>query len=546
MSNDKSLLLPTLISERARQQPERVFLNEVGGASLTYGEYNDAVLRWTSAFRRLGVTEGDRVVTMLPTGAAPLCAWLGLAWLRAIEVPCNTAYQGRMLGYLIRNSGAETIVIAARYLQQLAEVVGDLDHVRTVVVVGGDGRDVVLPCRVVDEQDFLAGVTPAVGLTGPDHSDIGVLFYTGGTTGPSKGVLSPWGQLYTQAICSMSLENLSKDDSFYIPFPMHHWSARTPMYVMALVNGRVVTRERFDTGSFWADIDDYSCTTAALIGPMAAFLWQQERREEDAKHALHNVIIGPLPPYVDEFKARFDVRVFTSYGSTEQGPAIYAGSDTSSGNWKSCGKLRLGYPGFEVRVVDASDYEVGPGEIGELIVRANEPWSMNLGYFGMPDETVKAWRNGWFHTGDAFSYDTEGNFYFVDRANDCIRRRGENISSFEVESEVNAHPLIVESAAIGVPSEYVEEEIKVIAIVKSGATLTPEELIEFLVPRMPRFMVPRYVEFVAEFPKTEAALRVQKYLLRNNALNESTWDREKARIDLPTQSDRRTRPSPGR
>jgi crotonobetaine/carnitine-CoA ligase len=524
--------MPAVIAERARSNPDRLFLQEVGGPSLTYGEFHDAVLRWSSAFRRIGVTSGDQVVTMLPTGATALCAWLGLAWLRAIEVPCNTAYQGRMLRYLIQQSGAETMVIADRYIAQLADVAGDLDHLRTVIVAGGDGQGAQLPCRTVTETDFLAGADRPDDLTGPEPWDVGVLFYTGGTTGPSKGVMSPWGQLYTQAICCIPPDDLSEDDSFYVPFPMNHWSARTPIYLMALVNGRVVTRERFDTSAFWSDIDTYGCTSGVLIGPMTSFLWQQAPSEDDSKHSLKNVIIGPLPPYVDEFRARFGVRVTTSYGSTEQGPAIHAGWSPSAANWKSCGRLRQGFPGFEVRVVDDEDYEVGPGEVGELIVRASEPWTMNLGYFGMPAESAHAWRNGWFHTGDAFTRDENGCFYFVDRAKDCIRRRGENISSFEVETEVNSHPLIVESAAIGVPSEHAEEEIKVVAIIKPGANLTPEELIAFLAQRMPRFMIPRYIEFVTELPKTDAALRVQKYLLRRDPLNATTWDREQAGMKL--------------
>jgi carnitine-CoA ligase len=524
----KPLLLPALIAQQARQDPERTFVQEVGGASLTLAAFNDAVLRWADAYRRLGVAAGDRVVTMLPASAAASCAWLGLTWRRAIEVPCNVAYRGRMLGYLADNAEAETMVIADRYLPQLAEVIGDLKHVQTVVVVGGDHDDVELPCRVVEENEFFAEAMPADDLPEPELSDICALFYTSGTTGPSKGVLSPWGQIYVQATTVMPLEDLvDGEEAWYMPYPMHHIAGKSPVFTMALVNGRVVIRERFDTGAFWADIDEFSCTCTALLGSMQAFLWQQEPRDDDADHALRNVMMYPLLPQVDEFKRRFDLRVGTSYGATEQGPAIHAGWNTSSANWRSSGRLRQGYPGWQARVVDDRDYEVGPGEVGELIVRTSEPWTINAGYFGRPEKTVEAWRNGWFHTGDAFTYDDDGNFYFVDRVNDCIRRRGENISSFEVEAEVNAHPMVQESAAVGVPSEFGEEDVKVLVVTQPGESLAPEELIEFLTPRMPRFMVPRYVEFVAEIPKTEATLRVKKYLLREKAVNDATWDRER-------------------
>jgi crotonobetaine/carnitine-CoA ligase len=522
-------LFPALVADRAREFPDRVFLEEVGGKSWTYSEYHDFALRWAEALRRVGVTAGDRVVTMLSPSAAASCAWLGISWLRAIEVPCNTAFRGRMLGYLVDNSGAETIVIEDRFLDRLSEVADDLKTVRTVVVLGADHGAVVLPCQPVEEADFFAGLGPAEDLVPPEHSDICAMLYTSGTTGPSKGVLLPWGQLYQQVVNF----DLDDHDCIYLPFPMHHITGRTPLHVMAISNGRIVVRERFETAAFWEDIDRYGCTVAIMMGPMLPFVWQQEPRDDDADHPLEKVWTVPLVPYVDEFKERFGgVRVSTFFGSTEQGPAIFM-RDASSALWKSCGRLREGFPGYEVRVVDEHDYEVGPGEVGEVIVRSSEPWTMSTGYFEMPEKTAEAWRNGWYHTGDAFMYDEDGNYYFVDRAKDCIRRRGENISSFEVEFEVNAHPAVSESAAIGVPSDVTEEEVKVVVVCKPGAELTPEELMEFLIPRMPRFMVPRYVEFVDDLPKTEATLRVKKYQLRENALNEKTWDRQLANVEVP-------------
>src|SRR5581483_12030792 len=213
-------------------------------------------------------------------------------------------------------------------------------------------------------------------------------------------------------------------------------------------------------------------------------------------------------------------RVSTGFGSTEQGPGINSGWDTSSATWRSCGRARSGYAGFEVRVDDEHDYEVGPAEVGELITRSSEPWTMSLGYFGRPDKTSEAWRNGWFHTGDAFMYDADGRYYFVDRVKDCIRRRGENISSFEIEAEVNGHPRVVESAAIGVPSDLGEEDVKVVVVTKAGDPLSPAELCDYLIERMPRFMVPRYVEFVDDLPKQDP-------------LNGATWDREAGRPASP-------------
>lgn len=533
---EKHLVLPALVADRARTHPHKVFVEEVGGERLTYAEYDAAIRRWSAAFRRAGVEAGDRVVTMLPASVRASCAWLGLGWLRAVEVPCNNEYRGRMLGYLVANAGAQTVLIDGRFLDRLAGVADDVPDLRTVVVFGEVPEGLTLPWTVVPVDDFLAGCEPASidDLPTPLPSDLCALLYTSGTTGNSKGVCFPWGQLYTQGIGFIPLEDLTEDDAWYMPYPINHVSGKTPFYTMILVNGRIVIRDGFDTAAFWKDVDDHGCTSTAMLGPMAPFLHQQEPKDDDADHALRNVFMVPIPPFIDDFKARFGVRVATSYGSVENSvPIKVPGWGANGATWRSCGRLREGYPGYEVRLVDELDHEVPVGEVGELIMRTSEPWTMNLGYFGMPEKTVEAWRNGWFHSGDALRCDEDGNYYFVDRVRDCIRRRGENISSFEVEAEVNAHPAVVESAAVGVPSDVGEEEIKVVVVVKAGASFDPADLVDFLVPRVPRFMVPRYIEVVESFPKTEATLRVRKHVLREDALNEATWDREAAGIVVP-------------
>ena len=526
--------LPVLLAERARHLPDQVFIEEVGGRTYTYSEYDALVRTWASAYRAVGVQSGERVVTMLPASVSASCAWLGLGWLRAVEVPCNTEYRGRMLGYLIANSDASTIVIADQYLDRLAEVASDLPRLNTVIVLGDAELGPALPWQTTSVDDFLDGIEPAEDLEEPRVSDLCALLYTSGTTGNSKGVRFPWGQLYTQAVGFLPLEDLDDTDAWYMPYPMHHVTGKTPFYTMMLVNGRVVLRNGFDTASFWTDIDKYQCTTTALMGPMPAFLAQQPAQPDDADHALKNAFMVPVPPFVDDFKERFGVRVATSYGSVENSvPIKVPGWGVTSANHRSCGKLREGFPGYEVRIVDDLDHDVGPGKVGELIMRTSVPWTMNLGYFGMPDATVEAWRNGWFHSGDALMYDEEGNFFFVDRVRDCIRRRAENISSFEVEAEVNAHPKVVESVAIGVPSDLGEEEIKICVVTYADDPVTPVELIEFLIPRVPRFMVPRYIELVDGFEKTEATMRIRKHLLRDDPLNDQTWDREEAGIKVP-------------
>jgi crotonobetaine/carnitine-CoA ligase len=263
-----------------------------------------------------------------------------------------------------------------------------------------------------------------------------------------------------------------------------------------------------------------------IMGPIASILMSAPEAANDADNPLRYTAIGPMSDQTENFKRRFGVEVTTSYGTTETGLPLAAGWELP--NTKTCGRLRDGYPGYEIRIVDEFDEPVPPGEVGELLVRAREPWTICTGYYGMPDKTAEAWRNGWFHTGDAFRVDDHGWFYFVDRIKDTIRRRGENISSFEIQASVNEHPDVVESAAIGVPSDLGEDDPMIFVVARPGAGLTAESLVGFLTERMPKFMVPRYVEFVTELPKTDASFRTRKFELRARGVGPDTWDREAA------------------
>jgi crotonobetaine/carnitine-CoA ligase len=309
-------------------------------------------------------------------------------------------------------------------------------------------------------------------------------------------------------------------------------SGKSGIYIAAHHDARLVVRDTFSLTEFWNDVRRFGCTTTGLIGVMASFLMAMPEQPDDADNPLVNVSMGPLVAEIDEFKRRFGVNVSTGYGMTEIGVPL-ASDGWNLANATSCGKVRTGYPGYEVRVVDEVDRPLGPDEVGELIVRTAEPFTMNAGYHNMPAETATAWRNGWFHTGDGFRYDADGNYYFVDRIKDAIRRRGENISSFEVEAYVTKHPAVQECAAVAVPAEHTEDEVKVVVVPAAGATIDPKELIEFLIPTMPRFMIPRYVEVVDALPKTPT-MRVRKVELRaDSGVGAGVWDREAAGVQLP-------------
>jgi crotonobetaine/carnitine-CoA ligase len=263
---------------------------------------------------------------------------------------------------------------------------------------------------------------------------------------------------------------------------------------------------------------------------MTALVYAQPPDPSDADNPLRCVLIGPMIPGMEDFERRFGVRVATCYGMTEVGAPLVTGWD--HGPWATCGRPRTDYPWIEVQIVNEVDEPLGPGEVGELVVRTREPWALNAGYYGLPEVTANAWRNGWFHTGDSFRFDDEGWYYFVDRTKDTIRRRGENISSFEVENFVIDHPEVVDCAAIGVPAVHGEDEVMVVVIPRDRAVFDPVDLIRFLAARMPRFMVPRYVEVVDELPRNETSMRVRKVELRERGVTDATWDREVVGVTL--------------
>ncbi len=401
-----------------------------------------------------------------------------------------------------------------------------LPALQVIIVPDDDAPSVALPHRIIGRAELMAGAEPA-DRPGPEAYDIAGILYTSGTTGPSKGVLVPWAQLHATATANSGA--LHDSDAWYSPMPLSHISGISPFYAMTLAGGRLVLKEGFSTSEFLDDITKYHCTASLIIGAMSQFLMNLPPSPADSQIPLRYVGISPAPSFIDEFKERFGVVAFGGYNMTELSmPICWPGATIHGAAYLSAGQVR---PGYEARIVDEHDEELPVGVSGELIVRADEPWVMTVGYLGMPAETAAAWRNGWFHTGDILRKDEAGNFYFVDRLKDAIRRRGENISSAEVEAEVSEHPAVLESAAVAAPSELGDDEVKVFVVLRSGETLAPEELIEYLIPRMAHYMVPRFVEIVGELPKT-GTFKVQKHELRSRGNSEATWDRIAAGLEV--------------
>lgn len=517
------LTLPALLHARANEHPDDVILEEVDGPSMSARGFEVRTREWMATYSKLGVVAGSRVLVMLATSVEAMASWMALARLGAVEVGVHTAYRGESLAHVLRDGDAQLMVTQSRWLDRFVDLDANLPG--TILVA-----DEVAPpakfsgAEVVGVEAFQRA-EESIADRWPDMHDVCAILYTSGTTGASKGVLVTWEQLRATAAGILPLDELGKDPAYYCPFPTFHVSGKAPLYTMALVRGRLVIRESFKTDRFWDDVDTYRCTTTNLMNTMAQFLFSQPPSPADSDHSLRNVLMVPLIPEVDAFMERFDVRVCTVFNMTETSCPI------GTEGWRlesrtGAGRVR---PGYEARIVDSADREVPNGDVGELVIRSDAPWRLMSGYWQRDDATVEAYRNQWFHTGDLFRRATTGEYFFVDRLKDAIRRRGENISSIELESYVLAHPDVAECAAVAVPSPWGEDDVKVVVVPVPGVTLDPFVVYEFLKYAVPAFMVPRYIQIETALPRT-ATNKIRKAVLRSNDTGGPITDFELSRV----------------
>ena len=524
MTLDRALLAPNAVRDWARSTPDAVFLQHVSGDSLTYAQVDGRLDLWASALRAVDLQPGEHVASLVTSPIDAAVVWLALGRGGQVAVPLNTAHVGSMLRHVLATSDAVALVVSGDLADRLPAVVGELPMLRLVVVLDERSRP-DLGVETVWADDLLKRIVAPVDFAGPEPHETAMLLFTSGTTGASKAVIVPWAGAYGYWSW-VPADTLAAGEGLYAPMTMFHISGLGALQYAASRGARFIVRDRFSATDFWTDVRTSRATTCGIVGPMTALLASAPERDDDADNPLRTMLLGPMIEDMDAFERRFGVRVATCYGMTEVPPIIATGWD--HGPWQSCGTLVVGYPGAEARVVDTFDREVPNGEVGELIVRTAEPWTLNGGYYRNPEATVHAWRNGWFHTGDAFRRDDDGRFYFVDRINDTIRRRGENISSFEVESAVLEHDGVAACAAFGVPDTYGGHEVMVAVVAGPGVQIDVDALGAELAASMPRYMVPRYIDIVDDLPRNTTSLRVQKFVLRDRGVTSTTWDRLRA------------------
>ena len=517
--NRDECVLRYLLDRWANERPDQPHVVFADGAEWTFAELRDKVRTKAAGLRAMGIEQGEHVAVWLPNGPDALIAFYAINYIGAVFVPFNTAYRGQLLQHVMANSGARVLLVHPDLVPRLSEI--DLGRVERLVVT--TGNEVPEAPRPIQRFDELAGAADeTLELARPiEPWDIQSIIYTSGTTGPSKGVLSSYLHMFTNA-GPESWPMVDENDRYMCVAPIFHIGGMGPPFVMLARGASVAMIDNFSTEDFWAVAKATQSTVVFLLGVMATFLLKAEPRPDDRDHTVKKAFMVPLTGDAPAFTERFGVDIYTIFNMTEISSPIV--SEANPKKIGTCGRVR---DGVDVRLVDRNDCEVPIGEIGEMLVRTDRPWAMNSGYNANPEATAEAWRNGWFHTGDAFRRDEDGYFYFVDRVKDAIRRRGENISSFEVEADVCSHPAVREAAAVAVPSEFSEDEVMVIVAPVPGQKLEARQLAEFLIDTMPYFMVPRYIRILDELPKTPSA-KVMKADLRKEGVTSDTWDREAA------------------
>tara|TARA_B100001996_G_scaffold115149_1_gene87147 strand:- start:1386 stop:3050 length:1665 start_codon:yes stop_codon:yes gene_type:complete len=524
---------PTVLRERVRRHPEKTYL-EVPWAneSYTYAETLDTAERVGSGMLAAGATLGDRVLIMIPNCSAYIFAWLGSSISGLVEVPINTAYRGAFLAHQVSTTTPSIAVISPEYVERIHDVSESFETVKHFFLVGDDDEiEKALPAlhemnkSASSWKDLLSSAK--VPLPNVKHSDLGSIFFTSGTTGLSKGVMMPHAHMYLFADETVSLTRLTENDVYMSCGPLFHGNSQFLAAYPALIAGsRYVLQERFSASEWINQIRSCKATVTNFIGVMMDFVWQQEPTPEDADNDLRCIFAAPTASSIlEEYKHRFGIEAFVEvFGLTETCMPILTpyGIDRPAG---AAGLLNKEW--FDIRLVDPeTDEEVNVGEVGELVVRANYPFTSCQGYFDMPEKTVEAFRNLWFHTGDGLRRDEDGWYYFVDRLKDALRRRGENISSYEVEQALSTHPSIAEVAAIGVPAdqEAGEDEVMVFIVSEEGFQISPDDIWEYSQKQLPDFAIPRYIHFLQELPKTPSE-KIRKIELREMGVTTDTNDR---------------------
>lgn len=515
------------LEEKVKEYGRREFFYFQDQA-FTYSDLNRESDRVAAGLQSLGIVKGDKVAVIMDNRPEFLFLWFGLSKIGAVEVPINTAHKGDLLVHMIDTADCCLMVTESGYLDRVEPVLKDLPGIQKILVLSHP--DDPMPSLEKPTFNYMEVVenNGRFEKTEVLLSDPFAIMFTSGTTGPSKGALMPHNYaLFMGKVCMESCE-YTENDCLYNTLPLFHGNAQFLSTMPALMSGaRMVLSRRFSAGRFWPEVKQYGCTEFNYIGGILPILLKADPRPDDADNPLRVMFGGGCPPNLfEEVENRFGVTLLEGYGMSEIGlPLLNTMKSRKKG---TCGKPVYG---CQIKLVDDQGLEVEPGVPGELLLRNKEPFTMLLEYYNMPEKTVGAWRDLWFNTGDYLVMDKDGYFSFVDRKKDALRRRGENISSQEVEKVINSNPAVLESAAIAAKSDMAEDEVMVCISLKDGENITPEALLDYCQTRMAYFMIPRFIRFMDQLPKT-GTQKIQKARLRDDGVTSNTWDRERQGYEL--------------
>ena len=514
-------VLPAVIEEQAECRGDQKFVSMVDGESISYRELRDCAAQVAGMLASLGLARGERAALMLTSGLDFLRAWAGIGRLGATTVFLNPELSGAFLAHPIVDSQPDILIIDAAYLSSLDEIRATLPVIKHIIVVGA-GAGQARPGQLDFEQWRHA---PPIDAPLPRPSDLACIMYTSGTTGAPKGVLMPHGHCFLFGLGTVENLDVDADDHYYVCLPLSHANGLLMQLGAVLIAGAQATvRARFSASSWLRDVRECGATLTNTLGAISAFVIAQAPGERDREHRLRAVLSAPNHPLHDHaWRERFGIEdVIGGYGMTEINIPLYGRRGEQRPG--TCGRAYDKYFEVEIREAD-TDFPVACGEVGEIMVRPRVAQGFMAGYFGQPAKTVEAWRNFWFHTGDAGRMDADGYITFIDRIKDCIRRRGENISATDIETSFLDLHGIQEIAAFGVPSviEGGEDEIMLAIVLQDGAQVSALQIARHARRSMPRFAQPRYVDFVSSLPKT-ASEKVRKVELKLTGVTARTID----------------------
>jgi crotonobetaine/carnitine-CoA ligase len=521
-----------LLDKAAQQWPDLPYL-ENNGVVHTYAQLDSDVKQLADSFAELGVSQGDRVVMLLDNSVECVHIWYAVNRLGAIWVPLNTANKGEFLRHQIDNAGAAIVITEDRFVERIVDIADGIADVTTLITRQNPPSGTPWATATLADLMIPNANRPTAPAVAVAPGDLSLFIYTSGTTGPSKGCMISHNCVSNLARQYLAGTDREQDEVAWTALPLFHMNAAaTAILSTMMIGSKVYLVSKFSVSNFWNQIENSGARIATLLGAMLTLVVSAPETEAEKRcfNQLRVIRGAPFPPSLQErWKERFGGEILGSnaFGQTEASVVTMA----FAGDTPPPGSAGRRCPDFDVRIFDEHDNELPAGQSGEIVVRPLRPHVMFEGYWRRPDATAAALRNQWFHSGDLGRFDDDGWLYFTDRKKDYLRRRGENISSYELESTFHQHPAVSECAVHSAPSELTEDEVKVTVTLREGHSVTPYELCEWSLDRLPYFAVPRYVEIRSEMPKN-ATGKILKYVLRDEGVTPYTWDRETSDLEV--------------